>query len=83
MWKGNYRKLCIISMASLSLFYNEWMIVLFVNLFFNFVGALDFFKKKNYLLCIYEYTVAVIKHTRREHLIILYMIVNHHEVAGN
>jgi hypothetical protein len=36
-----------------------------------------------FILCIYEYTVAVFRHTRRGHQIPLQMVVSHHVVAGN
>jgi hypothetical protein len=39
--------------------------------------------KKIYLFNVYEYTVAVFRHTRREHQISLQMTVSHHVVAGN
>jgi hypothetical protein len=32
---------------------------------------------------VYEYTVAVFRHTRRGHHIPLQMVVSHHVVAGN
>jgi hypothetical protein len=35
-----------------------------------------------YLFIIYKYTVAVFRHSRREHQIFLWMVVNHHVVAG-
>jgi hypothetical protein len=38
---------------------------------------------KNYLFYVYEYTVAVLNHTRRVHQILLQMVVSHHVVAGN
>jgi hypothetical protein len=38
---------------------------------------------KNYLLYIYEYTVAVFRHTRRRHQIPLQRVASHHIVAGN
>ena len=43
------------------------------------------FKKKRflYLFYVYEYTVAVFRHTRRRHQIPLQMVVSHHVVAGN
>jgi hypothetical protein len=34
------------------------------------------------LFIIYEYTLAVFRHTRRGHQIPLQMVVNHHVVAG-
>jgi hypothetical protein len=41
-------------------------------------------QKKIYLfIYLYEYTVAVFRHTRIGHLIPLQMVVNHHVVAGN
>jgi hypothetical protein len=36
-----------------------------------------------YLFYVYEYTVAVFRHTRRGHQIQLQMVVSHHVVAGN
>jgi hypothetical protein len=42
-----------------------------------------FFKRFIYLFCVYEYTVAVFRHTRRGHKIPLQMVVSHHVVAGN
>ena len=36
-------------------------------------------KRKRFIYCLYEYTVAVFRHTRRGHR----MIVSHHVVAGN
>jgi len=38
---------------------------------------------KIYLFYLYEYTVAVFKHTRRGHQIPLQMVVSHHVFAGN
>ena len=35
-----------------------------------------------YLFYVYEYTVAVFRHTRRGHQIPLQMVVSHHVVAG-
>jgi hypothetical protein len=35
------------------------------------------------LFYVYEYTVAVFRHTRRGHWIPLQMVVSHHMVAGN
>jgi hypothetical protein len=37
----------------------------------------------DYLFHLYEYTVAVIRHTRRGHKIPLQMVVSHHVAAGN
>jgi hypothetical protein len=34
-------------------------------------------------ISLYEYTVAVFRHTRRGHQIPLQMVVSHHVVAGN
>ena len=43
-----------------------------------------FFKKRViYLFYVYEYTIALFKHTRRGHQIPLQMVVSHHVVAGN
>ena len=38
---------------------------------------------KTYLFHLYEYTVAVFRHTRKGHWIPLQMVVSHHVVAGN
>jgi hypothetical protein len=38
---------------------------------------------KFYLFYVYEDTGAVFRHTRREHHILLQMVVSHHVVAGN
>jgi hypothetical protein len=43
--------------------------------------TLSFFLKM-YLFIIYKYTVAVSRHTRREHQISLQMVLSHHVVAG-
>jgi hypothetical protein len=43
----------------------------------------DLFKKFIYLFYVYEYTVAVFRHTRRGHKIPIQMVVSHHVVAGN
>jgi hypothetical protein len=43
----------------------------------------NLFFKKIYLFYVYEYTVAVIRHTRRGHQTPLQMVVSHHVVAGN
>jgi hypothetical protein len=42
-------------------------------------------KKKRFIYLFYvcEYTVAVFRHTRRGHQILLQMVVSHHVVAGN
>jgi hypothetical protein len=45
---------------------------------------LRFLKRKFiHLFYVYEYTVAVFRHTRRGHQITLQMVVSHHVVAGN
>jgi hypothetical protein len=36
-----------------------------------------------YIFIVYEYNVAVFRHTRRRHKILLQMVVSHHVVAGN
>jgi hypothetical protein len=42
------------------------------------------FKKINYyLFYVYEYTIAIFRHTRRGNWIPLQMVVSHHVVAGN
>jgi hypothetical protein len=35
------------------------------------------------LFYVYEYIVAVFRHTRRGHRVPLHMVVSHHVVAGN
>jgi hypothetical protein len=43
-------------------------------------------KKKDlfiYLFYVYEYTIALFRHTRRGHQIPLQIVVSHHVVAGN
>ena len=47
---------------------------------FGFFFFFFFFKK---IYFIYEYTVTVFSHTRRQHQIPLQMVVSHHVVAGN
>jgi len=42
-----------------------------------------FFSFKIYLFNVYEYTVAVFRHTRRGNQIPLQMVVSHHVVTGN
>jgi hypothetical protein len=44
--------------------------------------CLHFLKDYIYLFYVYEYTVAVFRHTRRGHQIPLQMVVSHHVVAG-
>jgi hypothetical protein len=39
--------------------------------------------ERKYLFYVYEYTVAVFKHTRRGHWIPLQIVVSHHVVAEN
>jgi hypothetical protein len=41
------------------------------------------FYKKIYLFYLYKYTVAVFRHTRRGHWILLQMVVSPHMVAGS
>jgi hypothetical protein len=41
------------------------------------------FKRFIYLFYVYEYTVAVFRHTRREHQIPLQMVVSHKVIAEN
>jgi hypothetical protein len=38
---------------------------------------------KIYLFYVYEYTIAIPRHTRREHQIPLRMVVSRHVVAGS
>ena len=47
------------------------------------IGYFHFLFLKIYLFILYEYTVAVFRHTRRGHRIPLQMIVSHHVDAGN
>jgi hypothetical protein len=42
-----------------------------------------FFFLDIYLFYLYEYTIAVLRHTRRGHQIPLEMVVSHHVDAGN
>jgi hypothetical protein len=51
--------------------------------FLSFFVLFGFFFLKIYLFHLYEYTVAVFRHTRRGHQIPLQMVVSHHVVAGN
>jgi hypothetical protein len=37
----------------------------------------------NYLFYVYEYTVAILRHTRGGHQTSLQMVVSHHVVVGN
>ena len=46
------------------------------------MSSLSFFLK-NYLFNVYEYIVAVFRHTRRGHQILLQMVSSHHVVAEN
>jgi hypothetical protein len=46
-----------------------------------YISWISFFLKI-YLFYLYEYTVAVFRHTRRGHPIPLQMVVSHHVVAG-
>jgi quinol-cytochrome oxidoreductase complex cytochrome b subunit len=48
-----------------------------------FVVVIVVFLKKIYLFYLYEYTVAVFRHTRRVHGIPLQIVVSHHVVAWN
>jgi hypothetical protein len=36
-----------------------------------------------YLFYVFEYTIAVLRHTKRGHQITLQMFVSHHVVVGN
>jgi hypothetical protein len=47
----------------------------------NEADSLSFLKI--YLFYVYEYIVAVFRHTKRGHQIPLQMVVSHHGVAGN
>ena len=44
---------------------------------------LSFYKRVIYLFYVYEYTVAIFRHTRRGHQIPLRMVVSHHVSAEN
>jgi hypothetical protein len=48
----------------------------------NNSAVISFFKDL-FICYLYEYTVAVFRHTRRGHQIALQMFVSHHVVAGN
>jgi hypothetical protein len=52
---------------------------LFVCVFIDFF----LFLKKIYLFYLYEYTVAVFRHTRRGYQISLQMVASYHVVTGN
>jgi hypothetical protein len=43
----------------------------------------SFFLRLIFLVYVYEYTVALFRHTKRGHRIPLQMVVSHHVVAGN
>jgi len=45
--------------------------------------TVDVCMTQHFLFYVYEYTVAVFRHTRRGHQIPLQMVVSHHVVAGN
>jgi hypothetical protein len=62
--------------AGLKFLYNQ-SISTFACLF-----ILILFLRFIYLFCVYEYTVAVFRHTRRGHQIPLQLVVSHHVVAG-
>ena len=52
----------------------------------SIVGPILFFfflKRLIYVFYVYEYTIALFRHTRRGHRILLQMVVSHHVVAGN
>jgi hypothetical protein len=51
------------------------------GIFFKFLESI--FLIIYYLFNVYEYTVAVFKHTRKGHQIPLQMVMSHHVVAGN
>ena len=48
----------------------------------NIICFVSFFLKI-YLFYLYEFTVAVFRHTIRGHQVLLQMVVSHHVVAGN
>jgi hypothetical protein len=61
----------------------EWLLLLSIRrasiaTMFSFLFFL-----KIYLFYVYEYTIAVFRHTRRGHWIPLQMVVSHHVGAGN
>ena len=50
---------------------------------FLFADGTTLFYLEDYLFYVCEYTVAVLRHTRRGHWIPLQMVVSHHVTAGN
>jgi hypothetical protein len=64
-----------------------WVGTSFANLylqkFIHNSSKITGFLLKTYLFYVYEYTVAVFRHTRKGHRIPLQMVVSHHVVAGN
>jgi hypothetical protein len=54
---------------------------LLLSFFCHFLFFFFFFNI--YLFNVYEYTVAIFRHTRRGHRIPLQMVMSHHVVAGN
>ena len=72
--------------AYLFLFYVGWVffplyVCLFEGVLYGRLFVCLFFKI--YLFNVYEYTVAVFRHTRRGHRIPLQMVVSHYVVTGN
>jgi hypothetical protein len=55
---------------------------LFSNNSFLSPHSLSLFLKKVYLFYVYEYIIALFRHTRKGHKIPLQMVVSHHVVAG-
>jgi hypothetical protein len=69
-------------------FFKHWlwlsvMVLSFLSLFLIVCYTEVIIFLKNYLFYVYEYTVAVFRHTRRRHWLPLQMVVSHHVVAGN
>jgi hypothetical protein len=56
---------------------SDYKVKIFLLLLFQ-----DFFKRFIYLFYVYEYMIALFRHTKRRHQIPLQMVVSHHVVAG-
>jgi hypothetical protein len=70
----------ILSLLFASLSFPAWTLSsMYLTLFLLF----DFSFLKIYLFYLYEYTVAVFRHTRRGHQIPLQIVVSHHVIGGN
>jgi hypothetical protein len=62
----------------------QCLVIKFYDFFRFFLSFILFPFLKNYLFYVYEYTITLLKHTRRGHIRSHYkMVVSHHVVAGN